>query len=133
MKISTITRHLESISPLALQEDYDNCGLLLGDPEGESQKALLCLDLTDEVMAEAVKNSCNLVIAHHPFIFRGLKKLTPAQPETSIIVAAIQHNIALYAIHTNLDNTLQGLNAFARLTLPAGGQRSREQRLAGLG
>jgi dinuclear metal center YbgI/SA1388 family protein len=111
MKISEITRHLESLSPIALQEDYDNCGLLLGNPGDDFQQALLCLDLTDAVMTEAVNMKCNLVIAHHPFIFRGLKKLTPAQPETSIITAAIKNNIAIYAIHTNLDNTLHGLNA----------------------
>jgi len=111
MKISEIIRHLESISPLSLQEDYDNCGLLLGDPALEFQKALLCLDLTKEVMAEAISNQCNLVISHHPFIFRGLKKLTQDQPETEIITLAIKNDIAIYAMHTNLDNTLDGLNA----------------------
>ncbi|MCX6305999.1 MAG: Nif3-like dinuclear metal center hexameric protein [Bacteroidetes bacterium] len=111
MKIAEIASCLESISPLALQEEYDNCGLLLGDPGGEFHKALLCLDLTCEVMTEAIKNQCDLVISHHPFIFRGLKKLTPGQPETAIITMAIKHDIAIYAIHTNLDNTLHGLNA----------------------
>ncbi len=111
MKIAEITRYLESLSPLALQEEYDNCGLLLGDPECEFHKALLCLDLTTEVMTEAIENECNLIISHHPFIFRGLKKLTAGQSETGIITAAVRHNIAIYAIHTNLDNTLHGLNA----------------------
>ncbi|MDP1622107.1 MAG: Nif3-like dinuclear metal center hexameric protein [Bacteroidales bacterium] len=111
MKISDITRYLETLSPLSLQEDYDNCGLLLGDPDTEFHQALLCLDLTNEVMAEAVSKKCNLVISHHPFIFKGLKKLTPSQPETLVIISAIKHNIAIYAIHTNLDNTLHGLNA----------------------
>jgi dinuclear metal center YbgI/SA1388 family protein len=111
MKIAEIARYLETLSPLALQEDYDNCGLLVGDPDAEFQKALLCLDLTEEVMEEAAGKQCNLVISHHPFIFRGLKKLTPGQPETAIIIKAIRQNIAVYAIHTNLDNTLHGLNA----------------------
>jgi dinuclear metal center YbgI/SA1388 family protein len=111
MKIAQLTHYIESLSPLALQEDYDNCGLLLGDPDADFVSALLCLDLTNEVMSEAVSKQCNLIISHHPFIFKGLKKLTPAQPETSLIKAAITHNIAIYAVHTNLDNTLQGLNA----------------------
>jgi len=110
MKITEITRYLETLSPLALQEEYDNCGLLLGNPGDEFQKALLCLDLTEEVMTEAIKNKCNLVISHHPFIFKGLKKLITGQPETAIVTLAIKNDIAVYAIHTNLDNTLHGLN-----------------------
>ncbi len=113
MKIAEILQYLESRVPLSLQEDYDNCGLLLGDSELEFRKALLCLDITDAVIAEAVNKDCNVVISHHPFIFKGLKKITKGQPETSVITAAIRSDIALYAIHTNLDNTLHGLNAFA--------------------
>lgn len=112
MLVSDITSYLESISPLAYQEDYDNCGLLVGDGGMEFHKALLCLDLTEEVMGEAVRHRCNLVISHHPFIFRGLKKLTTGMPETAILKLALTNNICLYAIHTNLDNTLNGLNAF---------------------
>ena len=111
MKIIEIAQYLETISPLALQEDYDNCGFLTGDPGWEFDKALLCLDLTEEVMNEAIRRKCNLVISHHPFIFKGLKKLTPGRPETTIITLAIINSIAVYAIHTNLDNTLNGLNA----------------------
>jgi dinuclear metal center YbgI/SA1388 family protein len=123
MKIAEITRHLESLAPLSFQEDYDNCGLLLGDPEGEFYKALLCLDLTEAVMAEAILNQCNLVISHHPFIFRGLKKLTTGQPETSVITMAIKNDIAVYAIHTNLDNSLHGLNAMVLSKLGISGYR----------
>jgi dinuclear metal center YbgI/SA1388 family protein len=112
MKISEITDYLESISPLSFQEDYDNCGLLVGDSGREFQKALLCLDLTEQVMKEAVQCNCNLVISHHPLIFRGLKKLTPEMSETAIIKLALNNDIAVYSIHTNLDNTLKGLNAF---------------------
>jgi dinuclear metal center YbgI/SA1388 family protein len=121
MTIDEITNHLESLCPLSLQEDYDNCGLLLGDPKGEFHKALLCLDLTETVMTEAIQRQCNLIISHHPFIFRGLKKLTPGQPETAIISMAIRNNIAVYAIHTNLDNTLYGLNGwvFSKLGISA--------------
>jgi len=111
MNIADIGNYLESLCPLSFREDYDNCGFLAGDPSREFEKALLCLDLTEEVMQEAVGKQCNLVISHHPFIFGGLKKLVPGQPETAIITLAIKNDIAVYAIHTNLDNTLHGLNA----------------------
>jgi dinuclear metal center YbgI/SA1388 family protein len=123
MKIAEILRHLESLSPLSLQEQYDNSGLLLGNPGLEFQKALLCLDLTREVMDEAISNKCNLVISHHPFIFRGLKRLTQGQPETEIITLAIKNDIAVYAIHTNLDNTLDGLNALVLSKIGVAGCR----------
>ncbi|MFZ4521000.1 MAG: Nif3-like dinuclear metal center hexameric protein [Bacteroidales bacterium] len=112
MKIAAVTQYLESISPLPLQEDYDNCGLLLGNPEADITKALLCLDLTPEVMNEAILRQCNLIISHHPFIFKGLKKLTRGLPETTILTEAIRNDVAIYAIHTNLDNTPHGLNAW---------------------
>jgi dinuclear metal center YbgI/SA1388 family protein len=111
MKILKIFQYLEKLAPLSFQEDYDNCGLLVGDSDWELRKALLCLDITSEVMTEAVNQQCNLVISHHPLIFRGLKKLTNHQPETEIISCALKNDIAIYAIHTNLDNTIQGLNA----------------------
>ena len=112
MKISGIIEYLESVSPLSYQEDYDNCGLLVGDSGMEFQKALLCLDLTEQVMEEAIRHKCNLLISHHPFIFKGLKKLTSDMAETAIIKLALVNNVAIYAMHTNLDNTLEGLNSF---------------------
>ncbi len=112
MKIIDVTSYLETMAPAAWQEDYDNSGLLYGDHQWEVTAILLCLDLTPAVMTEAISKKCNLVIAHHPFIFRGLKKLTPSQPETAILTLAIQHGIGLYAFHTNLDNSLKGLNAW---------------------
>ncbi len=123
MKIAEITGYLESLCPLSLQEDYDNSGLLLGDPQSDFRSALLCLDLTETVMAEAIKHQCNLIVAHHPFIFKGLKKITAGQPETAIITMAIRNNIAIYAIHTNLDNTLHGLNAWVFAKLGISGYR----------
>lgn len=111
MIIGDIIEYLEDLCPVFFQEEYDNCGLLLGDPAWDFRKALLCLDVTAEVLDEAINNKCNLVISHHPAIFRGIKKLTPAQPETQVITMAIMNSIAVYAIHTNLDNTLHGLNA----------------------
>jgi len=123
MKIADITNYLESLAPLAFQEDYDNCGLLVGDPQGECRKALLCLDVTIEVMEEAVRRDCNLVISHHPMIFKGIRRLTPGQPETALITLAIRHDIAVYTIHTNLDNILNGLNALLMSKLGVTGCR----------
>ena len=120
MKIQNIIQYLEKLAPLSFQEDYDNCGLLVGDADWEFRKALLCLDITPEVMQEAMINQCNLVISHHPVIFRGIKKLTKQQPETEIITCAIKNDIAIYAIHTNLDNTIKGLNAHVLAKLGAG-------------
>lgn len=111
MKIETITSCLELLAPLACQEDYDNAGLLTGDSDMECTGALMCLDINTEVMNEAIGKKCNLVISHHPFIFRGIKKLTGNQPETEVLTRAIKNDIAIYAIHTNLDNSLNGLNA----------------------
>jgi len=112
MKIAEITRYLEQLCPLSFQEDYDNCGLLVGDPDTTITGSLLCLDVTREVMNEAIEKGCNLIISHHPFLFKGLKRLTPGKLETEILTGAILNNIAIYAIHTNLDNTLEGLNAW---------------------
>jgi len=117
MKIKEIVRYLESLAPLSYQEDYDNAGLIAGDPEGEFNAALLCLDLTEPVMDEAIKKGCNLIISHHPLIFHAIKKLSPGRPETNILIKALTARIALYAIHTNLDNVLEGLNAFAMRAL----------------
>jgi dinuclear metal center YbgI/SA1388 family protein len=112
MKINEIAEYLEESIPLAYQEEYDNCGLLTGDPDKEVTGVLVSLDITMEVLEEAVKKQCNLIIAHHPAIFRGLKKLVSGMPESTMIIFAIKNDIALYAIHTNLDNSLFGLNAF---------------------
>ena len=111
MLISSVAEYLETLAPLSSQEDYDNCGLLIGNASDPLKKALLCLDVTKDVLKEAIARGCNLVISHHPFIFKGLKKLTVKQPETEIVRLAILNDIAIYSIHTNLDNTLQGLNA----------------------
>ncbi len=110
MKVSTITQYLETIAPLAYQETYDNAGLLTGNPAMEVTGILITLDCTEEVVKEALAASCNLIIAHHPILFKGLKKLTGGTYVERTIIKAIQNNIALYAIHTNLDNVLPGVN-----------------------
>ena len=112
MKIIELTTYLESLVPIAIQEDYDNSGLIIGDHEQEINGVLICLDVTEEVLVEAIRNNCNMVIAHHPLIFHGIKKLTGTDLVQRLTITAIKENIAVYAIHTNLDNALEGLNAF---------------------
>jgi dinuclear metal center YbgI/SA1388 family protein len=110
MKISEIIEYLESIAPPAFQESYDNAGLLTGMKGWECSGALVTLDATEEVIMEAKNRNCNLVIAHHPIIFRGLKKITGKNYVERAVIAAIKNDIAIYAIHTNLDNVLQGVS-----------------------
>ncbi len=105
--IADVTKHLESIAPLAYQESYDNSGLLVGDPSIEVKGVLCTLDCTEEVVDEALSVGANLIIAHHPIIFSGLRRLTGADYVQRTVIKAIQNNISLYAIHTNLDNVLQ--------------------------
>ncbi|MFM9945458.1 MAG: Nif3-like dinuclear metal center hexameric protein, partial [Bacteroidia bacterium] len=109
--IKDIIEELEFIAPKSFQEDYDNSGLLTGDLDTKINNALICLDCTEEIIEEAIKKKCNLVISHHPIIFSGLKKLTGSNYVERTIIKAIKNNVAIYAIHTNLDNTLyKGVN-----------------------
>lgn len=110
MQIKEITFHLESLAPRALQEGYDNSGLLIGNPEAEVNKILVSLDVTEAVIEEAVSKGCNMIISHHPIVFEGLKSLTGKNYVERTVIAAIKSNIALYAIHTNLDNVHIGVN-----------------------
>ena len=110
MKIKELTRHLEHIAPLAYQESYDNCGLLVGCGDQEITQALVTLDCTEAIVLEAIQLGCNLIIAHHPIIFAGLKKLNGNNYIERTVILAIQNNIAIYAIHTNLDNVKAGVN-----------------------
>ena len=111
MKIKELSHFLESIAPLSLQESYDNCGLILGSEETEITNALITLDCTEDIVQEAIDEGCNLIIAHHPVIFTGIKKLNGKNYVERTVIKAIQNNIAVYAIHTNLDNILGGVNA----------------------
>ena len=110
MKLVEITAYLEALVPLSWQESYDNCGLLVGDKNTEVSAALICLDCTEVIVDEAIAKGCNLIIAHHPIIFSGLKKITGADYVQRTIIKAIQHSIAIYAIHTNLDHYQKGVN-----------------------
>jgi dinuclear metal center YbgI/SA1388 family protein len=110
MKIVELTSFLESIAPLAYQESYDNSGLIVGNPDTEITKALICLDCTEAVIEEAIKEKCGIVISHHPIVFKGLKKFNGKNYVERAVIKAIKNDIALYAIHTNLDHINSGVN-----------------------
>jgi dinuclear metal center YbgI/SA1388 family protein len=110
MKIQEVIAYLETIAPRAYQESYDNAGLLTGNADAEVQGVLVTLDCTEEVIQEALLRSCNLVVAHHPILFKGVKKITGSNYVEKALLKAIKNDIAIYAIHTNLDNVHTGVN-----------------------
>lgn len=101
---------LEQAAPLSYQEGYDNAGLLTGNSNWNCTGILCTLDATEQVIMEAKERRCNLVVAHHPIIFGGLKKITGRNYVEKSVISAIKHDIVIYAIHTNLDNVLHGVN-----------------------
>ena len=111
MKIKEITDFLEGYAPLHYQESYDNSGLIVGDENTKVKGALITLDCTEDIIDEAIARNCNLVIAHHPIIFAGLKKLNGSNYIQRTVIKAIKNDIAIYAIHTNLDNVHNGVSA----------------------
>ena len=110
MKLRELITFLESLAPLDYQEDYDNSGLIIGNSDKEVTGALISLDCTEAVVDEAIAMGYNLVISHHPIVFRGLKKFTGKSYVERVVMKAIKNDIALYAIHTNFDNVLVGVN-----------------------
>jgi len=111
LTIKDIVTELESIAPLQLQESYDNAGLITGQLQQKITNILVCLDCIEAIVDEAIRNNCNLIIAHHPIVFNGFKKLNGNNYVERTIIKAIQNNIAIYAIHTNLDSVLShGVN-----------------------
>ena len=110
MKLFEITNYLDTRVPLAFQEEYDNCGLLIGDKHLEVQSVLICLDCTEAVVDEAIENKHNVIISHHPILFHGVKKIVGSNYVENIIKKAIKHDIAIYAMHTNLDNIYGGVS-----------------------
>jgi len=110
MIIDEIIQHLETFAPVYLQESYDNAGLIVGEGSSECNGVITTLDATEAVVDEAISKNCNLVVAHHPIIFRGLKKLNGKNYVERTILKAIKNDIAIYAIHTNLDNVKKGVN-----------------------
>jgi dinuclear metal center YbgI/SA1388 family protein len=110
MKVIDVIEYLEDLAPRSSQESYDNAGLLVGNKYSEISSVLICLDSTEDIVNEAISKGCNLIIAHHPIIFKGLKSLTGANYVERTILACIKNDIALYAIHTNLDHYWKGVN-----------------------
>lgn len=109
--ISDIIDTVEAYAPLSLQESYDNCGLQAGDPTLGCTGVLLCVDMSPDIVAEAVSRGCNLVISHHPIIFRGLKHLTGSTLNERTVMAAIKADVALYSCHTAIDSAPGGVSA----------------------
>ncbi len=110
MKVKEITSFMESIAPLSLQESYDNAGLLVGSPDDEVNKVLITLDVTEAVMEEAVQGDFDMILAHHPVIFGGLKKINGKNLVERVVIQAIKNDIVLYAAHTNLDSVENGVS-----------------------
>lgn len=109
--IHDIVKALELLAPLSLQESYDNAGLLIGNRDQTCSGALITLDVTEIILDEAIAKKTNLIISHHPLIFSGLKKITLDTTTERMVMKAIKNDIAIYAIHTNLDNSIEGVNA----------------------
>ncbi len=110
MQVRDIIGVIEQMAPLALQEGYDNAGLLLGFPDQQINGALVCLDVTEPVIEEAIQLGLDLIISHHPLIFQGLKQITGRTGQERVIIKAIRNNIAVYAAHTNLDHIPEGVS-----------------------
>lgn len=111
MLLQNIINHLESIAPVHYQESYDNAGLIVGEKSREISSALITLDVTEEVVEEAITHGCGLIISHHPLIFKGLKRITGGNEVERCVIKAIRNNIAIYAAHTNLDSITGGVNS----------------------
>ncbi len=110
-KIKEVIRCFQEVAPFAYQESYDNAGLITGSPEWEVSNVLTCLDCIESVVDEAIALNCNLIVAHHPIVFQGLKSITGKNYIERVVIKAIQHRIAILAVHTNLDSVLDhGVN-----------------------
>jgi dinuclear metal center YbgI/SA1388 family protein len=111
MLLRNIVHHLETIAPISYQESYDNAGLILGDKNREISSALITLDVTEEVVDEAISLGCELIISHHPLIFKGIKRITGSNEVERCLIKAIKNDLAIYAAHTNLDSITGGVNS----------------------
>ena len=110
MKIKEVLSALEQFAPLPLQESWDNAGLQLGLTEAEVSGALLCLDVTEAIIDEAIGRGCNLVVSHHPLLFRGLKQITGKDDVQRAVIKAIKNDVCVVSMHTNMDNAPGGVN-----------------------
>ncbi len=110
MKISDVISAITHYAAPELQEEWDNSGLLTGQPSWDCTGALCTLDVTVDVIQEAINNDCNLIVAHHPIIFKGLKKINGKTYVEQVVIEAIKSDVAIYAAHTNMDNILVGVS-----------------------
>src|SRR5688572_21735594 len=110
MKIIELLAVIEAFAAPELQEQYDNAGLLTGNPKWDCNGVLCSLDVTIDVIKEAIEKKCNLIVAHHPIIFNGIKRLNGKNYVEQVVIEAIKNDIAIYAAHTNLDNVVLGVN-----------------------
>lgn len=110
MKIREITGVIEAFAPLSAQESYDNSGLIVGDPQAEVESALLCVDITEPVLEEAVDRGIGLIVSHHPVVFHPLRRLTGSTYIERVVARAVREGVALYACHTNLDSVPGGMS-----------------------
>lgn len=110
MKIKEVMSALERFAPLPLQEDWDNAGLQVGLTETEASGALLCLDVNEKIVDEAIQKGCNLIVSHHPLLFRGLKTISDSDYVQRTVMKAIQNRITVLSMHTNMDNAKGGVN-----------------------
>lgn len=108
--VASVAEAIERFAPKRLQEDYDNAGLQVGSPDQHVTGVLLCLDVTEQVLQEARERKCNLIVSHHPLLFKGLKELTGATPAQRIVIGALRDGIAIYSAHTNLDSARDGVS-----------------------
>ncbi|MBR0310282.1 MAG: Nif3-like dinuclear metal center hexameric protein [Paludibacteraceae bacterium] len=110
MVLQQIIDIIESVAPRSQQEAWDNSGLQIGDSNREIHSVLLSVDVTEAVVAEAVKDGCDLIVSHHPLIFHGLKHITGSTPQERCVAEAIRQNIAIYSSHTSMDKALRGVS-----------------------
>ncbi len=110
MLLSEVINIIESVAPLSIQEEWDNSGLQIGNKEADIASVLLCVDITEAIVEEAIAKNCQLIISHHPLLFRGLKTIQGKTSVERCVIQAIQHNIAIYSSHTAIDCYLHGVS-----------------------
>ena len=110
MKLREVTAALERLAPLRLQDEWDNSGLQVGFPESEVRGILVCLDITEEIVDEAIARKCNMIVSHHPLLFKALRQVSDATYQQRCVVKALAAGISIYSAHTSLDNAPGGVN-----------------------
>jgi len=110
VKLNKIIKAIEEFAPLSLQESYDNSGLIIGSTDMEISSALLCIDITEDTIQEAIDKNCNLIISHHPIVFKGLKRFNKNNYVERCVIKAIKNDIAIYSAHTNIDSVRGGVS-----------------------